>query len=87
MLKAEADVVADCDRNPVNAALVGALVEIARATGRRVLAAGVDTAAQLAAVAKLGCDEASGLALSSPLTGDDFAALLSGGGTVAHWRT
>lgn len=48
------------------AAIVAGVVGMAHATGHRVIAEGVETAAQLEALAALGCDEAQGFLFGRP---------------------
>jgi PAS domain S-box-containing protein len=56
---------------------LGALVRLARASGLLVLAEGIETPAQLAAVAAAGCDSAQGYLLGRPLPAGEAGALLA----------
>jgi diguanylate cyclase (GGDEF)-like protein/PAS domain S-box-containing protein len=57
-------------------AIVDAIVGMARALGMAVIPEGVETEAQLARLAALGCDHAQGFLLSRPLPADELEALL-----------
>lgn len=61
----------DCDR-----LIVSAVAAISRRLGRRVVAAGVETEAQLALMRSLRCDEVQGYLLGGPVDADCFAAWL-----------
>lgn len=61
----------------VDAAIVGAVVDLADAMGIRAVAEGVETAEQLSALRRLGCHNAQGYLFSRPVPADDFEALLS----------
>lgn len=64
----------ECDRM-----IVSAVAGISRRLGRRVIAAGVETEAQLALMRSLQCDEVQGYLLGEPVDGDRFAAWLDRG--------
>ena len=55
------------DRDPQSRALCESIVGIARALGIEVVAEGVETPAQLAALADFGCDFAQGFLISRPV--------------------
>jgi diguanylate cyclase (GGDEF)-like protein len=59
-----------------DAAIVEAIVGMAKALGMRVIPEGVETAGQLARLSALGCDYAQGFHLARPLPAEDLAALL-----------
>jgi EAL domain-containing protein (putative c-di-GMP-specific phosphodiesterase class I) len=59
-----------------NAAIVTAIIAMARSLGLRVVAEGVETMLELAFLLKKGCDECQGFLYSRPLTAADFGALL-----------
>ena len=61
---------------PTDAALFEAIVSMAHALGMRVVAEGVETAAQLAALQALGCEEVQGYYVSKPVPGAEAGILL-----------
>lgn len=58
------------------AAIVRAVATLGRSLGMRVTAEGIETAAQLACLKELGCDEGQGYLLGRPMTGACLARLL-----------
>ena len=90
VLKIDSRFVAGVDRAPRDRALVEAVLRLAHAFGIRVVAEGVERAAQARVLAELGCDEAQGFLYHPPLAADDFLALLDRqaregkGGTGPH---
>jgi EAL domain-containing protein (putative c-di-GMP-specific phosphodiesterase class I) len=75
-LKIDRSYVAGLGRNPVDAAMVRALVEFARPLGIEVTAEGIETADQLAAFRSLGCELGQGFYFARPLPADELAGLL-----------
>jgi diguanylate cyclase (GGDEF)-like protein len=75
-LKIHQSFVASLGQQPVEAAIVGALVELGHALGLSVVAEGVETDAQLAQLRELGCDGAQGYLFSRPVPQDGVQALL-----------
>jgi len=63
-----------------DAAIVQAIVGMARALNMLVVPEGVETAGQLARLIEMGCDYAQGFHLSRPLAAPDLEALLRRGG-------
>jgi EAL domain-containing protein (putative c-di-GMP-specific phosphodiesterase class I) len=59
-----------------DAAIVEAIIGMAKALGMRVVPEGVETAAQLARLIELGCEFAQGFHLSRPLPAAEIEALL-----------
>jgi diguanylate cyclase (GGDEF)-like protein len=57
-------------------AIVQCLIELSHRLGLRVIAEGVETEAQLAALRRLGCDEVQGHVLGKPLGADDVVPWL-----------
>ena len=55
------------DRRPENAAIVGAVIEVAHGMGLRVIAEGVETESERALLAARGADEIQGYLFSKPL--------------------
>jgi EAL domain-containing protein (putative c-di-GMP-specific phosphodiesterase class I) len=70
----------DCiDTDPHDAAVAGAIIRIGQSFSLRVVAEGVETAAQVECLRELGCDEIQGFYAAPPMIADEFAAWL-----VAH---
>lgn len=64
---------------PADAAIVLAVIDMARALGMQVVAEGVETERQLAFVREHGCDEAQGFLLARPVSAAECRPLLSKG--------
>jgi len=75
-LKIDRSFVARMEDDPRNAKLVQAIVGLARNLGVGVVAEGVETPGQLAALRTLGCDHAQGFLFSEALPAYDAEALL-----------
>ena len=67
------------DRDPQSRALCESIIGIARALGLDVVADGVETPAQLAALCGFGCGFAQGFLISRPLPLAGLLALLAAG--------
>lgn len=65
---------------PSGAALVEAIVSLARANGLRLTAEGVETEAQLSFLRRVGCHEIQGYLLSRPVTAGEIDRLISASG-------
>ncbi len=65
-------------RLPGDEAMIGFVVDLARAIGATTVVEGIETAAQLHGVARAGCDIAQGFYLSRPLAADQVPALFVG---------
>jgi diguanylate cyclase (GGDEF)-like protein len=72
ILKIDQSFVRDLGEEPGEAAIVSAIISMARALALRVVAEGVETEAQLAVLKTLGCDEYQGYLFSEPLPPDDL---------------
>ena len=57
-----------------DAAIVSALVGMSRATGKRIIPEGIETASQVAELKRLGCDSGQGYFFSCPMKLADFDA-------------
>ena len=75
-LKIDRSFVLHCDRQPGDAAIVGAIIAMARSMKLRVIAEGVETEGQRAVLRDLGCDEMQGYLFSAPIPADQYAAML-----------
>jgi diguanylate cyclase (GGDEF)-like protein/PAS domain S-box-containing protein len=75
-LKIDRSFVARMELDPRNAQLVQAIAGLARNLGVQVVAEGVETREQLAALREMGCDFAQGFLFSEPLPEDEAEALL-----------
>ena len=77
-LKIDRSFVAGLDTDTYDATLVAAMIAIGDALGLRVVAEGVETTEQLAALRDLGCQYAQGYLLARPCTFDECVDLLDG---------
>ncbi len=68
--------VQDLESDPVDVAIVSAVMELARAVGMTVVAEGVETAGQLARLSMMGCPLVQGYYLARPMKNDAFTGLL-----------
>jgi diguanylate cyclase (GGDEF)-like protein/PAS domain S-box-containing protein len=83
ILRLDRSLISRIDRDPQHRALCESIVGIAGALGLDVVADGVETPAQLAALAGFGCGFAQGFLISRPVPLSGFLALLAdGAGTL-----
>ena len=75
-IKIDRSFVAGLERNSDDEAIVASVVSLARAVGKVVVAEGVETAQQHAALHALGVDQAQGFYWTSALAADDLEAWL-----------
>ncbi len=75
-LKIDKSFVRDVTTDPNDAAITSAIVAMGHALDLHVIAEGVETAAQVDLLRKLGCDQIQGHWASHPLSPDDFIAYL-----------
>lgn len=75
-LKIDRSFVMNLEDKPENVEIVRAVITLGHALGKRVIAEGVETPAQLASLRELGADEAQGYLLSRPLAAAQVPALL-----------
>lgn len=66
VLKVDRSFVRDLETSPASARIVDTVVRLAHGLGARVVAEGVETTGQLAALRKLGCDMVQGFLLARP---------------------
>lgn len=78
-LKIARPFIQDMVRGPKDKALVEAIVSMAHSLELSVIAEGVETAEQLAALKKLHCDEIQGYYFSKPLTAEKFTHIITKG--------
>ena len=76
-VKLGSELVRRVPRDPDAMAVVGAVVAVARSLGARVVATGVETEAQRAALAGLGCDEAQGPFYGQPVAAGHLVNLVA----------
>jgi diguanylate cyclase (GGDEF)-like protein len=77
LLKIDRSFVASLGAAPADRAMVSAIVSLATALGIEVVAEGVETPAQLAALQEIGCDLAQGYLFSPPLASSDVIPVVS----------
>jgi EAL domain-containing protein (putative c-di-GMP-specific phosphodiesterase class I) len=74
-LKVDRSFVADLDTGGPGAVIVTASIRLAHDLGMRVVAEGVETAAQLDRLGELGCDIVQGYLMARPLPAGDIPSL------------
>ena len=77
-IKIDRSFVSGLGRDPDDEAIVASVVSLARAVGKLVVAEGVETVAQLAALRDLGVDQAQGFLWSRGLPAEEIDAWLDG---------
>jgi diguanylate cyclase (GGDEF)-like protein/PAS domain S-box-containing protein len=82
VLRLDRELIRRIDRDPQSRALCESIVGIGRALGVDVVADGVETAAQLAALCGFGCGFAQGFLISRPLPLAGFTAMFAHGSGV-----
>ncbi|MCY1380215.1 Cyclic di-GMP phosphodiesterase CdpA [compost metagenome] len=76
IIKLDLSLTRDIDTDSPRRALAAALIEFARQTQSRVVAEGVETASELAALQALGVDDVQGYYLARPLEVEALAQTL-----------
>ncbi len=79
-LKIDRSFVAKMSRSEDDAAIVRAIVMLAKTLGLQITSEGIETPGQLALLCDLGCDQGQGYHFARPLPPADFAALLARNG-------
>ncbi|MFB0842895.1 EAL domain-containing protein [Paenibacillus oleatilyticus] len=77
VLKIDKTFIRGLDHDPVNRALVHAIVGMAHALGLKTVAEGVETEAELARLKQIGCDTVQGYLLSQPLPACEMEAFMA----------
>jgi diguanylate cyclase (GGDEF)-like protein/PAS domain S-box-containing protein len=83
-LKIDQSFIGNMDRDPSDAAIVHAMIGLARNLNLDVIAEGVETEAQRTRLAAEGCTEMQGFLFSRPLPAEDFVELLRSENPVAQ---
>ncbi|MDB5371515.1 MAG: hypothetical protein JWP04_157 [Belnapia sp.] len=81
-MKVDRSFVQNLDRDPVQAAIVGAAIAVARSLGIIATCEGVETAAERDRLVAMGCPVAQGYFFSLPLAADDLLWLLDNHATL-----
>ena len=76
-IKIDRSFIADVATDPDDAEIVKAIISMGHALRHRVVAEGVETVQQLAALRRMGCDEIQGYLFSPPVTGGELLTLLA----------
>jgi diguanylate cyclase (GGDEF)-like protein len=82
-LKIDGSLIGELGRDPGQAPVVGAVVELAHALGLSVVAECVETNEQLTELRALGCDGAQGFLFGAPVPEDEAEAMLNGNGVMS----
>lgn len=86
-LKIDQSFVHDLSTNNDDAAIVSAVISMAKSLKLRVIAEGVETIEQLRFLEKLSCDKIQGYHFSKPLPADEFGKLLASGRMLSRFLT
>lgn len=86
-LKIDRSFIREVTSKPHDAAITAAIVAMGQALGLRIVAEGVETAAQFALLRQQGCNVVQGNWFSRPIPAEDFAALLKKSGPPLRRRT
>jgi len=75
-LKIDRLFIGDVTTNPTNASIVSAMIAMAHKLGKKIVAMGVETEAQVSFLRRQECDEMQGYFFSPPCTADEAAAMV-----------
>ena len=75
-LKVDQSFVARLDTDRADAAITGAIINLAHGLGMDAVAEGVETAEQMEALRRLGCDEVQGYFVCAPISAEELTAML-----------
>jgi len=76
-IKVDRSFVVGLGRDPADEAVLGAIVELGRVFGKRILAEGVETEEQRRVLVARGCDEAQGHLFAPPMPEEELLAFLA----------
>ncbi|MNT69241.1 Oxygen sensor protein DosP [compost metagenome] len=78
-LKIDRGFVRDLARDSEDAAIVAAIIALGRILNLTIVAEGIETAAQRAALTRLGCDVLQGYLIGAPVPAKAFPATMASG--------
>ncbi len=76
-IKIDRSFIADLETDPDSAAIIRTIISMGHSLRRRTIAEGVETQAQVEALAEMGCDEIQGYVLAPPLPAEELEKVLA----------